>query len=144
MSHKSERTFFSGLEEPWGFVRVRSELRCEINFDVATSLYVCRDKWLKSRHLRCTLALLSRLRSLGKLGFFQNRQEIKVTIRLCVILMKDGACDTIVISAACLECLPGEVLKAPAPWDSNISDNLIEVDTKLLHYCIERANNSHF
>jgi len=93
-------------------------------------------------------ALVSRLRSLGELGFFQNGRETKVIIRLCVILMKDGSCDTIVISAFSPERLdPGEVLKAPAPRDSNISDNLIEVDTKLLHcgeHCRERAKQLAF
>jgi hypothetical protein len=40
---------------------------------------------------------------------------------------------------------PGEVLKAHAPR-GDISDHLIEADTKFLHcgkYCRERANNLH-
>ena len=84
----------------------------------------------------------STTRSLGELGFFQNGQEIMVIIRLGVILMKDGPCDTIVISAVRPECLDhGEVLKAPAPLDSNISDNLIKVNTKLFYYCKEIDRN---
>jgi len=86
------------------------------------------------------LALVGRLRSLGQLGFLPKQARD----RGCHQALRD----TTVVSAFHPERLdPGEVLKVPAPQD-NISDHLIELETRSSHCgkcCIgESANNLYY
>jgi len=71
----------------------------EENFDRATCLLACRDKWLESRQLGSTLALVSQPWVVVKLYFFQSGQESKVIIRLFVIF-REGTLGAEALSGA--------------------------------------------
>jgi hypothetical protein len=137
-------------------IQRQAQLHAEENFDWATCLLACRDKWLESCQLG---SILSHARAARqpivpfKLYFLQSRQESNTAIGLFEVLKKDTL-NEVAISTYCPDRLDtGELLKEPAPWDiihpaANIrSKALFKGDTEFFHGGKprrERPANSHY